>query len=43
MTTMGPLYRAIIRVMPKPGEQGKGKAIGCVHLRFCVCEGLFYF
>jgi hypothetical protein len=28
MTTMGPLYRAILRLVPAPGEEGKGKAIG---------------
>jgi len=28
MTNMGPLYRAILRIAPKPGEEGKGKAIG---------------
>ena len=28
MTTMGPLYRAILRLVPEPGDEGKGKAIG---------------
>ncbi len=28
MTTMGPLYRAILRLVPAPGKEGKGKAIG---------------
>jgi len=27
-TNIGPLYRVILRVVPAPGEEGKGKAIG---------------
>ena len=27
-TNMGPLYRVILRLVPEPGEDGKGKAIG---------------
>ena len=32
MTNMGPLYRAILRIAPEPGEEGKGRAIGSVYL-----------